>query len=135
MQEYQVKRKGVPVGKVKLNFDGLYCTIHCVMGHTNEILQLVDRCEAGDIPIGICGPLNGGFGIVKKIPAKYMTERRHEFVLLNRKEDNICFFSADEEIPDHILKQPENCRFYVMDNRPGVTIESRTEYNRCCLSE
>ena len=124
MDSFQVTCRGVPVGEVTMELLGLYCRIRCVCTVRQGVYRLLDRRDTGDFSVGICEPIQGGYGLDKKIPSKYMDTGSHCFVLMDIHEQKGAFYPISETMPLSVLSQPEKCRFEVRDNVPWIVVKN-----------
>ena len=122
MQSFKVTHGEIPVGEVTLEQEGLYCRIRCLCKPCSGILRLVDRRDSGDFSVGLCGPMPEGYGLSKKIPAKYMDAGTHRFVLTDLRIVEDMFYPISEPMPLSVLKQPEKCRYTIREGVPGIVI-------------
>ena len=124
MLSFTVTYGEMPVGEVTLERVGLYCRIRCLCKSREGALRLVDRRDTGDLAIGICCPMPGGYGLDKKIPVKYMDNATHCFLLVDIHEREGLFYPLSQPMPCSVLRQPEKCRYAVRDGVSGIVIEN-----------
>ncbi len=86
--EYKIGQGGRTIGRVLVEKQGLYYHIHCRCNLTGEVMhKLVARCGAAEENLGVCVPMDGMFGVEKRIPCKRLTEGVPEFFLLPKHEN------------------------------------------------
>lgn len=84
---YAVTFGQAEVGKVQVQKQGLYYRFVCRCRITGDVVcRLVVRCGGKQESIGIVVPLEDGFGLVTKIPAKRLGEGEPEFLLMPRHD-------------------------------------------------
>jgi len=84
---YEIQQGDKLLGKVNVTREGLYYRISCRCQLPGEGMHhLVLRCGGREINLGICVPMEGSFGVEKKIPCKSVEQGRPEFLLLPKHE-------------------------------------------------
>lgn len=84
---YEIKQGDKVLGKVRVEKQGLYYQISCrCQLPGNEIHRLLVNCGGKTENLGICVPMDGGFGVDKKIPCKQLGQGTPEFALLPKQE-------------------------------------------------
>lgn len=122
LESFCVFYEEVPVGEVTLEQEGLYCYVRCLCTVDRSMLRLVDIRDSNKFSVGICGPIRDGFGLEKRLPAKYMESGEHYFMLTDIYEREGQFYPISEKIPLSVLTQPEKCRYMVKNSVPGIII-------------
>ena len=83
------------MGTVRVEKQGLYYRITCRCRIKNgEIHRLVVSCGGRTENLGICVPMEGGFGVEKRIPCKHLGTGTPEFLLLAKQEQPVGKFVA-----------------------------------------
>ena len=68
---YEVFQNGKVVGKVEVVREGLYCRFSCHCKPADrDMIRLWMICGEKETDLGLCVPMDGGFGTEKRIPAK-----------------------------------------------------------------
>ena len=84
---YEIKQGDKVIGKVRVEKQGLYYQISCRCQLTgNDIHRLVVTCGGRTENLGICVPMEGGFGVEKKLPCKRLGQGTPEFTLVPKQE-------------------------------------------------
>ncbi len=84
---YPVSMGNKPVGKVLLRKQGLYYSIRCRCQLSGGVVcRLAVRCDGRQEKLGILVPMEEGFGLDTKLPAKRLGQGSLEFLLLPRHE-------------------------------------------------
>ena len=84
---YELKQGDKVVGNVQVEKQGLYYRISCRCRLTgNEIHRLTVTCGGRTENLGICVPMEGGFGVEKKLPCKNLGQGTPEFTLVPKQE-------------------------------------------------
>lgn len=73
-------------GVVRVAKEGLYYRFSCRCNLTGEVMhRLVVRTDAGQVDLGVCVPMDGCFGVEKKMPCKCFG-KNPQFQLLPKHE-------------------------------------------------
>lgn len=84
---HEIRLGDSPVGTARVEKQGLYYCISCRCTLSEkEIHRLTVRCGGKSENLGICIPMDGGFGVDTKIPCKRLGEGTPEFRLLPKQE-------------------------------------------------
>lgn len=82
-ETYDIVFEGVIVGTAQMQRQGLYCRFCCRCRLPDEGLYRIHAiCGRTREDLGICVPMDGGFGMDKKIPAKRLGEGEMSFELV-----------------------------------------------------
>ena len=106
---YEIVYEGKPVGSVRTEKQGLYLCFHCRCALPDGRMYRIHVCS-GDKreDLGICIPVEGKFGMDKKIPSKRLGEGALTFQLVPKdwKPEK---FVAEPELPvqEEVLTEPE----------------------------
>ena len=58
-------------GRVAVTREGLYYRFSCRCKLTGDVMhRLVVTTDAGNVDLGVCVPMEGGFGVERKVPCK-----------------------------------------------------------------
>ena len=80
---YEIRRGNEAVGTATVEKQGLYYRICCRCKVSGEgMRRIVVTCGKQREDLGICVPVEGGFGLNKKIPCKRFGAGKPEFLLL-----------------------------------------------------
>ena len=80
---YEIKNG---TGTVNVTKDGLYYRFSCRCKLSGEVMhRLMVRTDAGQVDLGVCVPMDGCFGVEKKMPCKRFG-KNPQFQLLPKHE-------------------------------------------------
>ena len=80
---FELRQGASPIGCVTVERQGLYYRIACRCSLTGEVMhRLVVVCGEKREDLGTLVPMDGAFGIEKRIPVKRLGEGTPEFLLL-----------------------------------------------------
>lgn len=80
---YEIKQGASPVGRVTVERQGLYYRFLCRCRLTGGTMQrLVVSCGGKREDLGTLVPIDGSFGLEKRIPVKRLGEGEPEFLLM-----------------------------------------------------
>lgn len=119
---YEILRDGIPVGTACIAAEGLYYRIRCLCQiHPGERIHLQISCGTSCVDLGLCVPMEGGYGMETRIPAKRfaagipqfflgeqqnpLPEETEPYVPADNKEYRI---PVDPEVPFMHLQELEN---------------------------
>lgn len=84
---YEIKQGDKVIGTVTVEKQGLYYRFSCRCRLTGEIMhRLVAVTGSGRTDLGVCVPMDGCFGVEKRVPCKKLGEGKPEFQLLPKHE-------------------------------------------------
>ena len=84
---YEIKQGNRVTGHVRVEKEGLYYRIRCRCQLTGEVMhRLSVRCGGKTENLGVCVPMDGAFGVDRKIPCKRLGEGVPEFSLVPKHE-------------------------------------------------
>ena len=79
---YEIKYLDETVGHVRTQKQGLYLCFHCRCSLPDQGMYRIHAVGSGREDLGICVPMDGSFGIDKKIPLKRLGEAELSFQLV-----------------------------------------------------
>lgn len=99
---YEIQYQGKTVGTVRTQKQGLYHCFHCRCTLPDEGMYRI-HAIAGDKweDLGICIPVEGKFGMDKKVPLKRLGEGKLAFQLVEKD------WKPEEPAPEHEEPAPE----------------------------
>ena len=121
---YEVFQDGKAVGTVKIIREGLYCRFSCRCRPMGEdMLRLWMICGEKETDLGLCVPMDGGFGTEKRIPVRACGTGTPEFVLRD-KDDTLRgkFIPLCPEEPFQYLHRLEKAFLSKKGVRLGIVI-------------
>lgn len=84
---FEIMQMGKPCGKATVEKQGLYYHFSCRCKLSGEVMHhLVVTCGGKQEDLGVCVPMDGQFGVEKRIPCKRLGEGTPEFSLLPKHE-------------------------------------------------
>ena len=84
---YEITMGGKPIGKAQVRRMGLYQHFSCRCDLTGDVVcRLTVTCGGKQENLGVLVPMDGSFGIEKKIPAKRLGEGIPQFQILPKHE-------------------------------------------------
>ena len=84
---YEISQGGKPVGRVRVERQGLYYHFSCRGKLTGAVVcKLVVSCGERQENLGVFVPMDGTFGIEKKLPVKRLGEGTPQFRVLPKHE-------------------------------------------------
>ena len=147
---YEIQYQGKTVGAVRAEKQGLYYCFHCRCTMPDDGMYRI-HALTGDTreDLGICIPVEGKFGMDKKVPMKRLGEGALTFELVPKdwvpekdaaepelpaeeetvtepviaEEPEESFLPVSEEAPFEHLDKLENARMEVRDDQVGIVIE------------
>ena len=150
-ETYDITYEGAPVGAARMEKQGLYYVFSCRCRLPEEGLYRI-HAISGDAreDLGICIPMDGAFGMDKKIPAKRLGDGRLTFELVPKdwkpreivpesepvpqmeeteeetvqnESDEEVFVPVSEEEPFEHLDKLEDARMEMRDDQVGIVIQ------------
>ena len=94
---YEIMAGTRRVGQARMEREGLYYRISCRCQMDQELCRITVTCGGRLEDLGICVPMDGGFGMDTKIPCKRLGEGTPEFRLLGKKDIGIFVAVYPEE--------------------------------------
>ncbi len=123
-QEYSIRSGEETIGKVLVKLQGLYYRICCRCQLTGTVwYKLLARCGDNTVDLGLCIPVDGGFGVDTRIPIKRLGEGELTFRLVpkhNPLEGKFVQISPDE--PFRHIRQLQKAHLARQDGHIGVVL-------------
>ncbi|MBQ8238661.1 MAG: hypothetical protein IJZ39_11010 [Oscillospiraceae bacterium] len=121
---YDVRMGDRPVGTVKVEKEGLYYRFSCRCSLSGEVLcRLWLRSGGKEIDLGLCVPMEAGFGTEKRMPVRQCGEDAPEFFLRPKGADTRGnFVPISPEEPFRYLHRLENAFLERRGSRLGIVI-------------
>lgn len=123
MSLYDVKMGQNVVGNVELIREGLYYSVNCRCRQIHGMYKLVDRCELGEVSIGICCPTADGMEIVRKLPIKKLGKGEHCFLLIPHNDAKRKFYPLKVDEPCEVIDRLEEARLVTQDGVVGLLMD------------
>ena len=123
---YEVFQDGEPVGTVEVRREGLYwCFICRCQPIHRDMIRLWMICGGKETDLGLCVPMDGGFGTEKRIPAKQCGPGEPRFCL--RHKDDILrgkYIPLSPEEPFQYIHRLETAFLERRGTRLGIVIKN-----------
>ena len=121
---YPVKFGQVLVGKVQVQRQGLYLRFICRCKITGDVVcRLTVSCGGSRESLGVVVPVEDGFGLDTKIPAKRLSAGEMEFVLVPKHESAAgTFVPISPEEPFAYIRRLQNAYFERRYGQAGIVI-------------
>lgn len=121
---YELTRGDQHVGVVQVSRQGLYLHFSCRCDLSGtEICKVLMRCGGQEENLGVLVPVEGRFGLEKKLPAKRLGQGTPEFCLVTRQEQSdFRFVPIYPEEPFAYLHRLENAFLARQDGHLGIVI-------------
>ena len=125
-KEYDVMLVSEKIGSVRVREDGLYTHFSCRCKISGEVMfTLKMRHQGGELELGLLSPMDGCFGIEKRISTKQTGEGRWEFYLRPRHEKmQHTFVPIRAEEPFAYLRRLEGAVMAVRDGQRGIILSN-----------
>ena len=121
---YDVKIGQEKVGKIRVEKQGLYYRFSCrcmLSGKTVHCVQAL--CGGTRVHLGVCVPMDGRFGLEKKLPCKQFPGGKTEFLLIPRGENQgRKFVPVYPEEPFSYMAKLKDAFLEIRDGQVGVSI-------------
>ena len=120
---YGVRLGDSQVGTVTVERQGLYYRFFCRCSLSGQVMyRLWLLCEGGERDLGLCVPVDGGFGTERRLPVKQCAGTP-EFVLRpNRAAPGTKFIPLSPEEPFRYLHRLENAYLARRGTELGIVI-------------
>ena len=137
---YEIKYGQQAVGTAQVEKKGLYCCFSCRCSLPEEgMFRIHAVTDGAREDLGICIPMDGGFGMDKKIPAKRLGQGELSFMLLPKDapvqteeqqketvqqeaQEEMLFVPVTEEEPFEHLDRLEDAVLAEQDGQTGILI-------------
>lgn len=121
---YDVLLGGQPVGKVRVEQEGLYYCFSCLCALSGEVIhKLAVTCGEHTENLGVLVPIGREFGLRAKLPIKRLGTGELRFRVLPRHKDlGDSFIPLSPEEPFRYLERLENAFLKIRDGKPGVCL-------------
>ena len=122
---YEIRQGDKVIGRVQVEKQGLYYQIRCRCDLSGEVMhRLVVRCGGKEENVGVCVPMEGRFGVDKKIPCKHLGEGTPEFMLLPKHEPIAGkFIAVYPEEPFSYIHRLEQTFLAYHENQVGILLK------------
>lgn len=121
---YEIRQGDRRTGTVTVEKQGLYYHVSCRCQLSGEVMhRLVAVSDAGQTDLGVCVPMEGGFGVEKRIPCKRMEGKNVQFQLLPKHERmQGRFVPIYPEEPFAYMAKLKDAFLDVRNGQPGLVI-------------
>ena len=121
---YEIRRGNEIVGTATVAKQGLYYHICCRCRVSGEgMRRIVIICGKTRHDLGICVPMEDGFGVDKKIPCKRFVTGEPEFLLLPKYPGvQGKFVPVYPDEPFAYMTRLKDAYLQVRDGQPGIVI-------------
>lgn len=121
---YEIRRGNETVGTATIEKQGLYYRICCRCKVSGEgMRRIVAICGKQREDLGICVPMDGDFGLDKKIPCKRFGTGTPEFSLLPKYPDMAGkFVPVYPDEPFAYMTRLKDAYLQIRDGQPGIVI-------------
>ncbi len=121
---YDVKIGDIKVGEVAVEKQGLYYRFSCRCHLSGKTMhRAVVICGGVRVDLGICVPVDGRFGVDKKLPCKNFAPGKPEFLLLPKgNERSGKFVPVYPEEPFAYMSKLKNAFLEIRDGQAGILI-------------
>lgn len=133
-ETYDIIFDGKPVGTAQTEREGLYCQFSCRCHLPQEGLYRIHViCAENREDLGICIPIDGAFGMDKKIPVKRLGDGALQLELVPKdwqpqaerspEPAREIFIPVSEEKPFEQLDKLEHAVMEVRDDEVGILLQ------------
>ena len=121
---YEILQGGQVQGTVTVEKRGLYYRFSCRCRLSGEVMhRLVAVTETGRTDLGVCVPMDGVFGVEKRIPCKQLGSGTPEFQLIPKHESvHGRFVPVYPEEPFSYLAKLKDAYLATQNGQVGVVI-------------
>jgi hypothetical protein len=121
---YDVLLADKPVGAASVKKEGLYYVFNCQCLFSGEVLYtLAASCGEQTVNLGICVPVNNGFGLKTRVPIKRLGEGKMKIYAVPRhRELTGKFIPIRSEEPFAYIKFLHSAYLQIRDSQFGVVI-------------
>lgn len=127
--KWNVEWNGRKVGTCTVEQQGLYRRFVCRCGKTAQgICRLVMKCGDYTLDLGILVPVDGGFGLEKRIPVKNLPAGEPEFMVAPQDCGRLPeFIPVRIGEPFAYLDRLREARFALRNGEPGILLDSESK--------
>lgn len=125
VKDYEVFFGSQPVGRVQVTKQGLYYRFFCRCRISGDVVcRLFAQCGENRENLGVVVPVEDGFGLDTRIPAKKLGEGEMEFRLIPKTEQvsQGKFVPISPEEPFLYIQRLQNAFLAYQDGKPGAVI-------------
>ena len=121
---YEIRRGNETVGTAKVEKQGLYYRICCRCRVSGEgMRRIVVTCGKTREDLGICVPVDGNFGLDRKIPCKRFGEGVPAFSMMPKYPEAAGkFVPVYPDEPFAYMTRLKDAYLQVRDGQPGIVI-------------
>ena len=121
---YEIRRGNETVGTAKVEKQGLYYRICCRCRVSGEgMRRIVVTCGKTREDLGICVPMDGNFGLDRKIPCKRFGEGVPAFSMMPKYPEAAGkFVPVYPDEPFAYMTRLKDAYLQVRDGQPGIVI-------------
>ena len=121
---YDVKIGSETVGKMMVEKIGLYYRFSCRCSLSgNTVHSVAAICGGNRVHLGICVPMEGKFGLDKKLPCKQFPNGKAEFLLIPKGENQgRSFVPVYPEEPFAYMAKLKEAFLEIREGQVGVSI-------------
>ena len=114
------------VGNCRITREGLYYRIACRCSRVTEaVCRLVLQCKDQNIDLGVLVPVDGGFGLDKRIPVKQLPLGQPHFLInVPGRREEPRFVPVREGEPFSYLSNMKGARFARRNGEAGVVLKA-----------
>lgn len=119
---YPIMLGGQEIGNAIVTKEGLYYRFNCCSRLSGEIMYLLKvNCEKGEVNLGVCVPLQNGFGVNTRLPIKMIGNGDLSFYITPRHPDiTNMFIPIRAEEPFRHLEKLERAYLKKQDGILGI---------------
>lgn len=122
-EQHEVYLGKQKVGKVQVLRQGLYYRFICRCKLNSQLMwRLYVTCGGDKLNLGVVVPMEDGFGLETRIPAKRIGEGEMEFVLLPKHETYSSFIPIYPQEPFAYIEQIKNGYLSIKDGQMGLLL-------------
>lgn len=114
-----------PVGTCRMEQQGLYCRIRCRCSRISDEIWRLLFCGNGEtLDLGILVPVDGGFGLDRKLPLKNLPSGEPAFLISRQQHmEDGKFIPVHSDKPFEYLSKIANMRFCRRNGEAGVLLK------------
>lgn len=122
--KYEIFFNKRSVGTAEVKKEGLYYHFYCQCClPENEIYHIIFACGSSEYSLGICVPMEGCFGVSKRLAIKSVENDVPHFYVRNKHhKSEYRFVPVSKDHPFHYIEQMEKAYFDEQDGTAGLCI-------------